>query len=57
MVAELFSPIPNRGQDPLPMINDHPFGPNERSVSEFPTITPVFPAECNPSLWYPSKQS
>lgn len=33
MVAELFSPIPNRGQDPLPMINDHPFGPNERSVS------------------------
>ena len=33
LVSTLFSPILNRGQDPLPMIYDHPFGPNETSVS------------------------
>lgn len=32
LVASLFSPIQNRGQDPLPMINDHPFGHNETKV-------------------------
>lgn len=33
MVSRLFSPIPNRGQDPLPVIHEHPFGPNEMGVS------------------------
>lgn len=33
MTTGLFSPILNRGQDPLPMINDHPFGSNEVGVS------------------------
>jgi insulysin len=32
MVSSLFSPIKNRGQDPLPAIDDHPFGPNETNV-------------------------
>ena len=35
LVSTLFSPILNRGQDPLPIIHDHPFGPNETSVSQF----------------------
>lgn len=33
LVSNLFSPVLNRGQDPLPMIYDHPFGPNEMGVS------------------------
>lgn len=33
IVSRLFSPIPNRGQDPLPLIHEHPFGPNEMGVS------------------------
>lgn len=32
LAATLFSPIPNRGCEPLPMINDHPFGPEEKGV-------------------------
>jgi insulysin len=33
MVSTLFSPIKNRGQDPLPVILDHPFGQKEMGVS------------------------
>jgi hypothetical protein len=33
MVSTLFSPIKNRGQDPLPVIPDHPFGQKEMGVS------------------------
>jgi hypothetical protein len=33
MVVELFSPIENRGQDPLPMIHEHPYGSSEKGVS------------------------
>jgi insulysin len=33
LVVNLFSPIPNRGQIPLPAFTDHPFGPDERGVS------------------------
>lgn len=33
IVSQLFSPIPNRGLSALPMINQHPFGPNEMGVS------------------------
>lgn len=32
LAADLFSPIPNRGQIPLPSIPDHPFGPDEKGV-------------------------
>jgi hypothetical protein len=32
LAANLFSPIPNRGQIPLPSIPDHPFGPDEKGV-------------------------
>lgn len=39
MVSTLFSPIKNRGQDPLPVIPDHPFGQKEMGVS--PRIMPV----------------
>jgi len=34
MVSRLFSDIPNRGVEPLPAILDHPFGPNEKGVSQ-----------------------
>ena len=40
MVSELFSPIQNRDVEPLPLINDHPFGEKESGV-RFHT----------PSLW------
>lgn len=33
LANNLFSPIPNRGREPLPMINDHPFGSEEKGVS------------------------
>jgi insulysin len=33
MVSTLFSPILNRGREPLPMIEEHPFGQNEIGVS------------------------
>jgi hypothetical protein len=32
LAADLFSPIPNRGQIPLPSIPDHPFGSDEKGV-------------------------
>ena len=32
LAADLFSPIPNRGQSPLPSISDHPFGSDEKGV-------------------------
>jgi hypothetical protein len=35
MVATLFSPILNRGRDALPMLLEHPFGPNETGVCLF----------------------
>ena len=35
LTANLFSPIPNHGQNPLPSIPDHPFGPDEKGVGAF----------------------
>ena len=35
MVNSLFSPIPNRGREPLHMIPDHPFGPDEMGVGYY----------------------
>jgi hypothetical protein len=32
LAVNLFSPILNRGQAPLPSIHDHPFGPDEKGV-------------------------
>ncbi|THU88604.1 hypothetical protein K435DRAFT_679530 [Dendrothele bispora CBS 962.96] len=32
LVSTLFSPIPNRQVDPLPMFYDHPFGPDEKGT-------------------------
>ena len=32
LVADLFSPIRNLGQNPLPSIPDHPFGADEKGV-------------------------
>lgn len=39
MAASLFSPIPNRGRDALPMINEHPFGPDQKGVCFLDSIT------------------
>ena len=33
IATTLFSPIPNRGQEALPMIKEHPFGVDEKGVS------------------------
>ena len=38
IVTTLFSPIPNRGQEALPMIREHPFGANEKGVSCAPNL-------------------
>lgn len=41
MASKLFSPIVRRGNDPLPMINDHPFGAAEKGVGANPQIQPL----------------
>jgi hypothetical protein len=38
IVMTLFSPIPNRGQEALPMIKEHPFGVDEKGVSCAPNL-------------------
>ena len=39
IVTTLFSPIPNRGQEALPMIKEHPFGVDEKGVSCAPNLS------------------
>jgi insulysin len=34
MASSMFSPVLNKGREPLTMIYDHPFGPNEKGVSK-----------------------
>ncbi|KAL6301582.1 insulin-degrading enzyme [Sparassis latifolia] len=58
MVAELFSPIPNRAQDPLPKISQHPFGPKEmgtlvsvQTVMSFHAVEISFPLDYQPPHW------
>ncbi|KAI0076466.1 insulin-degrading enzyme [Panus rudis PR-1116 ss-1] len=58
MVSKLFSPIANRGVDPLPAIKDHPFGPNEKGTSvsvstvmSFHAIEISFPIPYQPPFW------
>lgn len=55
LVSILFSPIQNRGRDPLPMINDHPFGPDETSrlvsvqtIMAFHALEISFPLDFQP---------
>ena len=38
LATTLFSPVPNRGRDALPMINEHPFGADEKCVSCAPNL-------------------
>ncbi|GLB34808.1 putative peptidase M16 family protein [Lyophyllum shimeji] len=54
----LFSSIPNRGRDALPMIHDHPFGPNEKgtlvsvqTIMSFHALEISFPMEYQPPFW------
>ncbi|KXN92195.1 Insulin-degrading enzyme [Leucoagaricus sp. SymC.cos] len=56
--SKLFSPIPNRGKDPLPMINDHPFGQDEKgtlvsvqTIMDFHALEISFPLEYQPPFW------
>ncbi|KDQ61093.1 hypothetical protein JAAARDRAFT_32094 [Jaapia argillacea MUCL 33604] len=58
MVAEMFSPILNRGRDALPMINDHPFGQNEmgtlvsvQTIMDFHALEISFPLDYQPPNW------
>lgn len=58
MVSKLFSPIPNRGQGPSPIIDDHPFGPNEtgtlvsvQTIMSFHAVEISFPLAWQPPLW------
>ena len=38
IVTTLFSSIPNRGREALPMIKEHPFGVDEKGVSCDPNL-------------------
>ncbi|KZT27341.1 hypothetical protein NEOLEDRAFT_1176768 [Neolentinus lepideus HHB14362 ss-1] len=58
LVVNLFSPVPNRGRDALPMINDHPFGPEQRgtlvsvqTIMDFHVLEISFPLAWQPPLW------
>ncbi|TFK92329.1 hypothetical protein K466DRAFT_582051, partial [Polyporus arcularius HHB13444] len=58
MVATFFSPIPNRGKEPLHMIPDHPFGPKEmgtvvsiQTVMSFHALEISFPLPYLPPMW------
>ncbi|KAG5354057.1 hypothetical protein C0989_009755 [Termitomyces sp. Mn162] len=58
LTSILFSPIPNRGCDALPMISDHPFGPNEKgtlvsvqTVMSFHALEISFPLAWQPPSW------
>ncbi|KAG6854734.1 hypothetical protein C0991_002448 [Blastosporella zonata] len=52
VVSTLFSPIPNRGRDALPMIPDHPFGPNEKgTIMSFHALEISFPLAWQPPFW------
>lgn len=48
LVVRLFSAVPNRGRDALPMINDHPFGPEQKGVRIYIGRNIVMKAD---SLW------
>ncbi|TFK42449.1 Metalloenzyme, LuxS/M16 peptidase-like protein [Crucibulum laeve] len=58
LASTLFSPIPNRGRDALPMIKDHPFGEQEKgtlvsvqTIMGFHALELSFPLEYQPPFW------
>ncbi|KAI0306722.1 Metalloenzyme, LuxS/M16 peptidase-like protein [Multifurca ochricompacta] len=58
LVVSLFSPIPNRGQIPLPSIPDHPFGPDEKgtlvyiqTIMDFHAMEISFPIDEQTTHW------
>ncbi|KAI0636675.1 insulin-degrading enzyme [Trametes polyzona] len=58
LTASLFSPILNRGREPLHMIEDHPFGPNEmgtlvsvQTIMSFHALEVSFPLPYLPPMW------
>ncbi|KAI6148159.1 Metalloenzyme, LuxS/M16 peptidase-like protein, partial [Pisolithus thermaeus] len=58
MVSKLFSPIPNCSQGPSPIIDEHPFGPNEmgtlvsvQTIKSFHAVEISFPLAWQPPLW------
>jgi insulysin len=58
LAADLFSPIPNRGQIPLPSIPDHPFGSDEKgtlvsvqTIMDFQAMEISFPIDEQTSHW------
>ncbi|KAI0282121.1 Metalloenzyme, LuxS/M16 peptidase-like protein [Russula aff. rugulosa BPL654] len=58
LAADLFSPIPNYGQNPLPSIADHPFGPDEKgtlvsvqTIMDFHAMEISFPIDEQTSHW------
>ncbi|KAK2466811.1 hypothetical protein APHAL10511_001069 [Amanita phalloides] len=58
LTSRLFSPIQNRCQEDLPLIEDHPFGHNERgtlvavqTVMHFHVLEISFPLEYQPPNW------
>ncbi|KAJ3571053.1 hypothetical protein NP233_g3999 [Leucocoprinus birnbaumii] len=58
VASKLFSPIPNRGKDPLPVIEDHPFGSDEKgtlvsvqTIMDFHALEISFPLDYQPPFW------
>ncbi|TDL24920.1 insulin-degrading enzyme [Rickenella mellea] len=58
LATKLFSPIPNRGHDSLPIVPDHPFGPNEmgtivsvKTIMDFHAFELSFPLPYQAPLW------
>ncbi|KAE9395045.1 insulin-degrading enzyme [Gymnopus androsaceus JB14] len=58
MASKFFSPIPNRQAEPLPMIYDHPFGPDEKgtmisvqTIMAFHVIEIFLPIEYQATHW------
>jgi hypothetical protein len=47
LASKLFSPILNRGADPLPMVTSSPVGPDEKGVR---STVHALPSPINPSL-------
>nr|GAT43337.1 insulin-degrading enzyme [Mycena chlorophos]GAT43339.1 insulin-degrading enzyme [Mycena chlorophos] len=58
MASKLFSPIPNRGAEPLPLFTTSPIGPEQegtlvgiQTIMTFRSMEISFPAEWQPPLW------
>ncbi|KAJ6525427.1 Metalloenzyme, LuxS/M16 peptidase-like protein [Mycena vulgaris] len=58
LASTLFSPILNRGADPLPMVTSSPVGPDERgtlvaiqTIMTFHCLEIAFPLEWQPPFW------